>query len=186
MKKIMFNDKYGLTAAVLEGRKTQTRRIVPKNIVEEFEQMFDPTIVDAARYKYGEIVAVAQSICDLYAEFDLVYRGKDTKSLMKKFGESPSFRNKMFVKAKEMPHQIRITDISVERLQDISDDDCLREGIRYIKDINKYYFERTDRYEGFYFENPRSAFASLIDKVSGRGTWDENPYVFVYQFELIK
>lgn len=28
MKKIMFNDKYGLTQAVLEGRKTQTRRIV--------------------------------------------------------------------------------------------------------------------------------------------------------------
>lgn len=27
MKKIMFNDKYGLTTAVLEGRKTMTRRI---------------------------------------------------------------------------------------------------------------------------------------------------------------
>lgn len=30
MKKIMFNDKYGLTKAVLEGRKTQTRRFIPK------------------------------------------------------------------------------------------------------------------------------------------------------------
>lgn len=28
MKKIMFNDKYGLTEAVLEGRKTQTRRVI--------------------------------------------------------------------------------------------------------------------------------------------------------------
>lgn len=28
MKKIMFNNKYGLTEAVLEGRKTQTRRIL--------------------------------------------------------------------------------------------------------------------------------------------------------------
>lgn len=28
MKKIMFNDRYGLTQAVLEGRKTQTRRII--------------------------------------------------------------------------------------------------------------------------------------------------------------
>lgn len=28
MKKIMFNDKYGLTQAVLEGRKTQTRRVL--------------------------------------------------------------------------------------------------------------------------------------------------------------
>lgn len=30
MKKIMFNDKYGLTKAVIEGRKTQTRRFIPK------------------------------------------------------------------------------------------------------------------------------------------------------------
>ena len=29
MKKIMFNDRYGLTQAVLDGRKTMTRRIIP-------------------------------------------------------------------------------------------------------------------------------------------------------------
>ena len=29
MKKIMFNDRYGLTQAVLEGKKTMTRRIIP-------------------------------------------------------------------------------------------------------------------------------------------------------------
>lgn len=28
MKKIIFNDKYGLTTAVLEGRKTMTRRVI--------------------------------------------------------------------------------------------------------------------------------------------------------------
>ena len=49
MKKIMFNDKYGLTQAVLEGRKTMTRRIVPINlynqtdwkVVEEGNWSFD-------------------------------------------------------------------------------------------------------------------------------------------------
>ena len=90
----MFNDRYGLTKAVLEGRKTQTRRIIPNHIVEKYEQMFDPTLIDAARYEYEEIVAVAQSLCDVYAEFDLVYRGKDTKALMKKFGGPPSFHNR--------------------------------------------------------------------------------------------
>lgn len=34
MKKIMFNDKYGLTQAVLEGRKTMTRRIVSQCILD--------------------------------------------------------------------------------------------------------------------------------------------------------
>lgn len=36
--------------------------------------------------------------------------------------------NKMFVRAEHMPHRIRITDIRVERLQDISDEDCLRKA----------------------------------------------------------
>lgn len=35
------------------------------------------------------------------------------------------------------------------------------------------------------FDTPREAFAALIDKVSGKGTWESNPYVFVYEFELI-
>lgn len=38
----------------------------------------------------------------------------------------------------------------------------------------------------FIFNEPRQAFASLIDKVSGKGTWERNQYVFVYEFKLIK
>lgn len=84
-----------------------------------------------------------------------------------------------------MPHQIRITDVRCERLQDISDSECLREGVQYIEEIEKYYLERTDREEGFYFDSPREAFASLIDKVSGKGTWENNPWIIVYEFELL-
>ncbi len=88
-----------------------------------------------------------------------------------------------------MPHQIRITDIKVERLQDISNEDCLREGI--YKDWNEcggwtlteFYDYPNNENDGY--DTPREAFAALIDKVSGRGTWDSNPWVFAYSFELI-
>lgn len=59
----------------------------------------------------------------------------------------------MFVKAEWMPHRIRITNIKVERLQDISEEDIFR---------------------------------NLIDRISGKGTWQRNPWVFAYEFELIK
>lgn len=36
MKKIMFNDRYGLTQAVLEGRKTQTRRILNPTMLLQY------------------------------------------------------------------------------------------------------------------------------------------------------
>lgn len=36
MQKIMFNDRYGLTDAVIEGRKIMTRRVVPWNLTERW------------------------------------------------------------------------------------------------------------------------------------------------------
>ena len=41
MKKIMFNDQYCLTKAVLEGRKTQTRRIIPQSVIDMAKGTFD-------------------------------------------------------------------------------------------------------------------------------------------------
>ena len=214
MKKIMFNDKFGLTKAVLECRKTQTRRIIthPKTFHGKdvfgfyvYKRATDGVITEVCMYdenefsidegqilpKYmvGEVIAVAQSMCDVYAEWDMIYSGKDTKALMKKFGGSPCFNNKMFVRASEMPHQIRITNVRVERLQDISDEDCLKEGVQKMLTGCEYYqYSFYDNDKGLWnnYKTPHEAFAHLINKVSGKGTWESNPYVWVYDFELIK
>ena len=139
------------------------------------------------RYKVGEIVAVAQRYEDV-EELSYLLRDPFSETYFEEvnIGDEPGYRNKMFVKAELMPHQIRITGIKCERLQDIQDADCLKEGVRYIPKINKFYFEDVHREEGFYFDNHREAFAALIDKVSGRGTWASNPWVVVYEFELVK
>ena len=96
--------------------------------------------------------------------------------------------NKMFVRADLMPHQIRITDVRVERLQDISDEDCIKEGVRKVVNENgiyiQYYVGKGDN--ACSFENPREAFAYLINKTCGEKTWENNPYVFVYEFKLVK
>lgn len=47
-------------------------------------------------------------------------------------------------------------------------------------------FGRASFNTGLWFNTPREAFASLIDKVSGRGTWASNPWVVAYEFELVK
>lgn len=102
---------------------------------------------------------------------------------------SAGWGNKMFVRAELMPHRIRITDVRVERLQDISDDDCLKEGIeKMVTGCEYYQYSFYDHFKSLWHNHmtPREAFARLIDKVSGKGTWGSNPYVFVYDFELIK
>jgi hypothetical protein len=188
MKKIMFNDRYGLTQAVFEGRKTMTRRLVPWALTEQWMEFVSdaPSVGgvyvhesekefyerEAPRYKVGEVVAVAQS-----------YKSCGNYHVPK---EHAGWGNKLFVNPALMPYRIRITGIKCERLQDISEADCLREGIRYLPQIGNFYFEDMRREEGFYFDDHREAFASLIDKVSGRGTWGQNPWVVVYEFELVK
>lgn len=85
-----------------------------------------------------------------------------------------------------MPHAIRITNIRIERLQDISEEDCLKEGILRGYDVGSD--STTYWYHGLAnssFRTPQEAYASLIDRISGKGTWESNPYVFVYDFDLI-
>ena len=172
MKKIYFNDKFGLTRAVLDGRKTITRRIVPFTYCKDK--------IHLSRYKVGEVVAIAQSYETVYHE-----QGLETLDmLVSGWKYSKGWRNKLFVCADFMSHHIRITDIKVERLQDISDEDCLKEGIYEDSGDDKIFYEFEGN-EDDGFDTPREAFAALIDKVSGKGTWESNPYVFVYEFKLI-
>lgn len=193
----MFNDRYGLTQAVIEGRKTMTRRLVPWALTEQWMEFVSdaPSVGgvyvhesekefyerEAPRYKVGEVVAVAQRYQDIFDYSNCVnpYAWEDD--------DKPSgWTNKMLTKAELMPHQIRITGIKCERLQDISEEDCMKEGILGDVEYDKYevygLFGNSD--DGF--DTPREAFASLIDKVSGRGTWKRNPWVVAYEFELVK
>ena len=206
MKKIMFNDQYGLTQAVLEGRKTQTRRILNPTMLferlntyegwekediadwkesckdrlykaegEELKEMLDYAL-EHSPYKVGENVAVAQRYCDIPMDSSI-------KIILCKH---PGWNNKMFVTAKAMPHQIKITNIRCERLQDISTDDCLDEGIvDFESRINKaHFYSVTDK--SATYDTPKKPYAQLINKLVGKGTWDSNPLVFVYDFKLIK
>lgn len=210
-KKIMFNDKYSLTQAVLDGRKTMTRRIIkcPRTFKGEWVAGFNihrrhsdkkivgwPCMYDAderefdmgeifPKYKVGEVVAIAQSYLDLSLAEVSQWKSNGNK---KTINSLAGWTNKLFVKSRLMPHHIRITNIKIERLQDISDEDCLKEGI-----VQKFDTDGTPRYRvpcekhtwAYATDSARDAYHFLIDKVSGKGTWESNPYVFVYEFELI-
>lgn len=166
MKKIMFKDRYGLTKAVLEGRKTQTRR-------------FLTTAPD--RYKLGEIVAIAQSYKEIFPDADFEMVGTEFMT------ETAGWTNKRFVRADLMPHQIRITNVKKELLQDISWEDAVKEGIFRWQGTMLYHYDMHARHpEASRFHTYQEAFAFLIDKVSGKGTWNRNPLVTVYEFELIR
>ena len=197
MKRISFKDSRGLnlTQAVLSGRKTMTRRAVTEQVEKDamvrsslcgtFDLMRREKIayiLNHSPYKVGDVVAIRQAYKDIPAV--VVSSSYDCRKL----DTTAGWNNKMFVNAKYMPHHIRITDVHVERLQDISDEDCMREGVLPIWD-NETEPRKIDCYDftgsEYVYKTARTAFSHLIDKVSGRGTWNSNPLVFAYSFELV-
>lgn len=210
MRKIMFNDKYGLTDAVLISRKTQTRRIVPKKFYdahwdcdgkglffEDCDGNWYPAARSAYAFQKGEVVAIAQSYQDAGVDF---IPGEDDEFGCYDFPaqQTNGWNNKMFVRADLMPYKILITNVRVERLQDISDEDVIKEGFRY-ESVNEnmgnclshweyqfLYEDKLGRTMWFSDKSAKEAYSRLIDKVMGPGIWESNPYVFVYDFELVK
>lgn len=218
MQKISFNDRYGLTKAVLNGKKTMTRRVIKDvsiiqhlNELEEDDKIHtqnaDIEIIKEkiARYKLGEVVAVAQSYKVLGYTKEWVERhispnpnAKWNDPFEKIY---PGWINKMFVPAElNKAHQIQITGVRIERLQAISDEDVYKEGFKQVAINNNWgnaawhweavlvYYDRLGRTKTIQDRNPREAFAALINRpgVGRKGLWESNPWVVVYTFKLIK
>jgi hypothetical protein len=211
MKGICFKEH--LFNAVINGTKTQTRRIcsiqplnrdnwIPsvmmcttdreqkKNegkthfVVKENEYLigkYDDRYFNP-RYQVGETVYLKEPYY-LFTDAPYCYNEPVYKYGNKQ--ESSEWQNKLFMPAKYARYFIKITDVRCERLQDISEEDCFKEGIKPIP--QKYNGSFIYNYGGSDCENtPKRAYAALIDKISGKGTWESNPFVWVYDFNLKK
>lgn len=217
MKKIMFSDKYLLTQAVLNGTKTMTRRLLTLTLDKDVDgklirvypskvffdngkwlfdyegRTYNLPKENYPRYEVGEVVAIAQSYKDLYSRDDVRVKFNPFFNMTEVLG----WKNKLFVETQYMLHHIRITDVKIERLQDISDDNCLREGLKFryknmgfgnMLACEDYYYEYLDRYgemDCYGTKSPKETFSMLIDKICGYGTWERNPWVVAYEFEKV-
>jgi hypothetical protein len=172
MQKIMFNDRYELTNLVLSGQKTQTRILVKAKdefLDGEFNWDSAGTMITFCRNE--------KEFIDIKSPY---FFGEELSVTIHKNNHTPN----------DIDNIITITDIRFEKLQDISDEDCLAEGIEKMIVGCEYYCysflspNPNKIWEDF--KSPRQAFAALIDKINGKGTWASNPYVWVYDFELVK
>jgi len=232
MKRIMFSDKFGLTEAVLNREKTMTRRVIKGDYVKiahlKHEGTFigkiasgDSVIPPQPAYNVGEEIAIAQNYKSIYEELEEKKGNSKANewwcNLYERIGDPTKhagYRNKMFVRADLMPHRIRITNIRFERLQDISDEDCYKEGIvhfewrQYLKqdddDFGSQQYNERDLWsvplfresflnpwgdsspEEFAADSAKTAFAVLIFKMMSRKVWLCNPWVYAYEFEVVK
>lgn len=191
LKKLAMNERPILFSgpmvrAILDGTKTQTRRVVkpqPKGEVEFIRESYaGPGWYVAAkphtddyyvRCPYGvpgdrlwvrETWALPYKENWLEAKDDIVYRAspRDSSTPVKWV---PS----IFMKRWMSRILLEIEDVRVERVQDISEDDALDEGI--------------DNYD----DPARQVFADLWDSINAKSgfSWESNPWVWVIKFKTI-
>lgn len=185
-----------LTQLVIEGKKDMTRRLT----------------TDRRQYEVGEKVALAEAYGFIWRELNAIpdkqiaYMRR-LRSVLNVEHPSiiPAWENKLFVRHELMRYQIEITGKRTEHLQDISDEDILREGVfhgmcssRNIEtgetgDYTWLDIKRKKLPNGHYHvnikhnvhSNIRECFIEMINHICGKGTWEQNPEVYVYTFKLI-
>ena len=90
---------------------------------------------------------------------------------------------------------LEVTGMRVERLQDISEEDALAEGLHRIE-IGSGYLDRYAATAASWqeaveqqvttYEDPRNAFRDLWESINGAGSWNANPWVWAVEFKRIQ
>ncbi|AAL49589.1 unknown [Sinorhizobium phage PBC5] len=75
-----------------------------------------------------------------------------------------------------------VTDVRVERLQDISEADAIAEGAKQYSSSTKLSRAFNPDWKGIY----REGYAELWNAINGPGSWEANPWVVAYTFRVIK
>lgn len=196
-KPVLFNTE--MVRAILDGRKTVTRRALKGDAREYIEidvdnsvigvyDMFEGTVrpvLDYAPYRPGDILYVRETFCTYCA--DHVIDGVRYAYKADATPESERIRKEYCYKYRPSIHMpkeaarvfLRVTDVRVEKLQDISVDGVEQEGVPLTFPITKMI--DSEHLKKFITVWNSTIKKSDIDLYS----WQANPWVWVIEFERI-
>lgn len=189
---------------VVAGGKIQTRRIIPKQPDDRGFKITNVMFEDwhgreiRPKYRVGETVYLKEPYI-LYQEdyqesklsqsgIQYAYKFGSNLSIEEITGKSDSkWSNKLFMPESAARHFIGITAVRAERLQDISEEDCFKEGIEKVIWRGEFIKKSEHYFNGYEsYNTPIEAYAELIDRINKEGIWEKNPWVWVYDFKLIR
>lgn len=228
VRPILFSGE--MVRALLDGRKSQTRRVItsprpnhPELVLQDWGNGWAPFCsddgesancddgmeypIDCPYGKPGDLLYVRETWA-VWEQFSdvckIAYRASERRSATEFFDyRKPTEIIATPGKWKPSTHMprwasrltLRITNVRVERLQDISDDDALAEGIErhypHYDDKADEILHQNERWwkycRGFALLSPVHAFAHLWDSINAKKhPWDSNPFVWVVSFEVIE
>ncbi len=196
MKPILFST--AMVQAILNGKKIMTRRVIKLKDFEFIESFSHLTFKTAnfkrkkeyshpyqellLKYSIGDILYVRET----FTPFGMGYLYKaDTLPLFQDL--DIKWEPSLFMPKVAARLFLEVTNIRVERLQDITEEDAIAEGIEKINSylLNKYRY-KDYLIKGEEWRDPIKSFMTLWQSINGKESWVENPFVFVYEFKRVE
>lgn len=196
---ILFNTE--MVKAILEGRKTVTRRCVklPKWIEKQNDGTYT-MFAEGTCYEKQRFVDIAPYLNKPYRPGDILYvretwsewtGGYLYKAWHGPFPQPGQYSATKWHPSLHMPKEaarifLKVKDVRVERLQEMSDDDCEKEGLEnFCKKCHALFSDcDTCLNDGSIKEDFKELWDSTIKKSElDRYGWDANPWVWVIEFE---
>jgi hypothetical protein len=186
MKPILFSTP--MVQAILAGTKSQTRRIVKppfsdwitdENIHSEWAKGLE----DQCKYgQVGSVLWVRETFC-IYHDPDGTsgYYYKEQANEVEK--RRVKWKPSIFMPREACRLFLEITDIRVERLQDISEEDAIAEGVEKLGNILLWTYKDYLTNNQVRQYSARQSYMSLWDKINGPGSWEKNPFVWKITFK---
>lgn len=206
-----------MVQAILEGRKTQTRRIIkgqPFNALSDIICEVDDFRKGhwGAKFKYYgedryEITNMFKPLCqegdtlwvrETWQHSDdlndpYLYKQKLEEDDRPEYHKDLKWKPSIFMPKEACRIFLKVTDVRVERLHEITDAEAEKEGVETLSirrlPLYRDYSVTPKKYslfDPFRFISPRPSFQSLWESINGLESWDDNPYVWVYEFERIE
>lgn len=172
--------------SLLSGDKTQTRRVIKSiynNVYEDQGYIHIMDTADLNKVKFDKDKSVAQFILQTKV---------DDSDIFDKVKSKYQVGDILYVKQPIINIFLKVTDVKIQRVRDISEDDILKEGIRQIVGDKSWRVDGEYRPAYPTFKNryicfsARQSFECLWDKLYKQKPWRYNPFVWVYSFEVLK
>lgn len=186
-----------MVQAILAGQKTMTRRILKVKGCKPFvpDNTWDIDTISKWNKDYHPYGKVGDILWVRESYYEPIFEGLNGKYYYKadleKQGWNFKWKPSLFMPKDACRLFLEITDIRIERLQEISDEDCKSEGIKReiftpIGEECYYFYPCNDLRDDSYLDSPKTSFYSLWKSINGQQSWDDNPFVWVISFKVVE
>lgn len=188
-----------MVCAILEGRKTQTRRIIPEQPKidpqtgdwllfsgKDFEQVFPIERFIESRKRLSKYGSPGDRLWvrETWArqlDGNYIYRADYPIGYNADYTAIGNWKPSIHMPRTASRILLEITDVRVEMLDDISEADAVSEGVYFSDRISGFITDEDGR--NFHGSDPRISFIKLWQSINGPDSWNQNPFVWVIEFK---